>query len=294
MVSAVHSHSPKDLIAGVAVTTLVILAALSFTVLGPVMGLFIPLPILFYRSKLGRQAGLLILGAVSLIVMSLLGWRSIGTGAFLLEVGLVGLVLPEMFEMDLSVEKTVGITAGVVLLAGAVMLGLYSLMSGTTPWDVASDYLQRSATLFLDTYKEMEPSDETINLVSASMEGILYVVIRIIPALLIVCTLFLVWSNLLLARPLLKSRQLTYPDFGQLNEWKAPERLVWVAIVSAFLFIVSGMGITEYNLMRFITFGLLTKDRSFLIHTTLLYPFTALLFLHIYYAVKPRLKKSDR
>ena len=64
-------------------------------------------------------------------------------------------------------------------------------------------------------------------------------------------------------------------------------------IVSAFLFIVSGIGITEYNLMRFITFGLLTKDRSYLIHTTLLYPFTALLFLHIYYAVKPRQEKPD-
>ena len=75
---------------------------------------------------------------------------------------------------------------------------------------------------------------------------------------------------------------------------KTREWIQLFLIVSAFLFIVSGMGITEYNLMRFITFGLLTKDRSFLIHTTLLYPFTALLFLHIYYAVKPRLKKADR
>ncbi len=74
---------------------------------------------------------------------------------------------------------------------------------------------------------------------------------------------------------------------------KTREWIQLLLIVSAFLFIVSGMGITEYNLMRFITFGLLTKDRSYQIHTTLLYPFTGLLFLHIYYAVKYRTKKPE-
>ena len=71
----------------------------------------------------------------------------------------------------------------------------------------------------------------------------------------------------------------------------------WVHILvtlSTFLFIVSGMGIVEHNLMRFITFGLLTKDRSYLIHSTLLYPFTALLFSHIYLTIKPRILAPKR
>ena len=59
--------------------------------------------------------------------------------------------------------------------------------------------------------------------------------------------------------------------------------------VSTFLFVVSGIGITEYNTMSLITLGLLTKDRSYLIHNILLYPFTALLFLHIYYKLSPRI-----
>ena len=74
---------------------------------------------------------------------------------------------------------------------------------------------------------------------------------------------------------------------------KTREWIQLLLIVSTFLFIVSGMGISEYNLMRFITFGLLTKDRSYLLHSNLLYPFTALLFFHIYYSVKPRLKKPE-
>ena len=38
------------------------------------------------------------------------------------------------------------------------------------------------------------------------------------------------WTNLLIARPLLKSRSLSCPDFGPLNMWKAPEFLVWAVI----------------------------------------------------------------
>ena len=73
---------------------------------------------------------------------------------------------------------------------------------------------------------------------------------------------------------------------------KVREWIQLLLIISAFLFIVSGMGITDYNLMNFISFGLLTKDRSFRIHNTLLYPFTALLFLHIYYAFKYRIHEQ--
>lgn len=58
---------------------------------------------------------------------------------------------------------------------------------------------------------------------------------------------------------------------------------------STFLFVISGIGITEYNTMNIITLGLLTKDRSYLIHNILLYPFTALLFLHIYYKMAPKI-----
>jgi uncharacterized protein YybS (DUF2232 family) len=75
------------------------------------------------------------------------------------------------------------------------------------------------------------------------LEGILYFVLRIIPAIVIVTTLFVVWSNLLLARFLLRSKQLFCPDFGRLNQWKAPEPLIWVAIASGGLLFFGHPGI---------------------------------------------------
>jgi len=238
-----HGQTRKDVIVAIAVTTLVSMAALHLTVLGPFVGLFVPLPILFYRSKLGRSSGLLILIAVSLIVTSFVGLNSLGTAAFLFELGLVGLILPEVFEMNLSVEKTVGFTAGGVLTMGALILALYTLVSTTSPWALASDYVEKSVKLALAMYREMDVSEEKIDMLSQSLDGILYVMLRIIPAIMIVATLFVVWSNLLLARLVLRSKELFCPDFGRLNQWKAPEHLVWVAIASGVLLLFGHPGI---------------------------------------------------
>ena len=243
MTHIAHGQTRKDVIVAIAVTTLISMAALHLSVLGPFVGLFVPLPILFYRSKLGRSSGLLTLMAVTLIVTSFVGLNSVGTAAFLFELGLVGLILPEVFEMNLSVEKTVGITAGGVLTMGALILALYTLVSTTSPWALASDYVEKSVKLALAMYREMDVSEEKIDMLSQSLDGILYVMLRIIPAIMIVATLFVVWSNLLLARLVLRSKELFCPDFGRLNQWKAPEHLVWVAIASGVLLLFGHPGI---------------------------------------------------
>jgi hypothetical protein len=53
------------------------------------------------------------------------------------------------------------------------------------------------------------------------------------------------------------------------------------------------MGITEPNLINAITLRLLSKETSYRIHSWLLYPFTALLFTHIYLTVAPRIRKKE-
>jgi uncharacterized protein YybS (DUF2232 family) len=238
-----HRPVHKDVVVAIAITTLVAMAALYLRLLGPFVGLFFPLPILFYRAKLGRSSGLFILMAASLIVASLVGRHSLVTAAFLFELGLVGLILPELFEMNLSVEKTVGITAGVIITTGGLMLALYSFLSATSPWAVASNYLKHSAELAIAMYREMGASEEDIGVAAESVEGIVYIALRILPSIVIVTTLFLVWSNLLLARLLFQRRQLFYPDFGRLNHWKAPERFVWVAIGSGILLLFGRLGL---------------------------------------------------
>ncbi|MBN2334302.1 hypothetical protein JXL21_02000 [Candidatus Bathyarchaeota archaeon] len=73
---------------------------------------------------------------------------------------------------------------------------------------------------------------------------------------------------------------------------EARRQVHFLLTVATALFVVSGLGISEFRLIETLTLGLLTKTRSFWLHSVLLYPFTALLFLHIYYAVAPRLRRN--
>jgi uncharacterized protein YybS (DUF2232 family) len=238
-----HREPQKEFVTATAITTLIAMAGLYLPVLGFLVSVFVPLPLLFYRAKLGRSQGALLLIAVTLIVASMMGQRSITATAFFFELGLVGLILSEVFAMNLSVEKTVAVTTAVVIATGGLLLALYGLLSTNSLWGLMSDYLQRNLELALAIYKEMEVSEERIAILAESMEGILYIMLRIMPAIVIVSTLFVVWSNLLLARPLLRGRDLFCPDFGTLNEWKAPEPLVWLVIVSGVLVLMPNQGL---------------------------------------------------
>lgn len=55
----------------------------------------------------------------------------------------------------------------------------------------------------------------------------------------------------------------------------------WLLLAAVALYLVSGLGITEYRTIEHLTLGLLTKDLAFRLHDALLAPFIALLLLHI-------------
>jgi len=242
-VSQIINEPQKEFVTALAITTTVALAALYLPVVGLVVSPFIPLPVLFYRSKLGRSKAALVLIAVTVIVASTMRWRSITSPLFFFELGLVGFMLSEMFQMDLSLEKTVILTTAGAVASGMLILGLYSMLSAQSVGEQISGYVSNTLQLALDMYKDMDGADERINVLAQSMEGVLYILLRILPAVAIVSTLFVVWSNLLLARPLLKSRRLHCPEFGSLNQWKAPESLVWVAIASGVLLLTPQKGL---------------------------------------------------
>ncbi len=56
----------------------------------------------------------------------------------------------------------------------------------------------------------------------------------------------------------------------------------WLLLAVLALYVITGLGITEFRIVEQVTFGLLSKPLSFMIHDNLLIPFIILLALHIY------------
>ncbi len=226
----------KDIAKGTAIAVFIFVVSIYIPIIGFFCSLFMPLPLLFYRLKLGRKAGVVIFAVTVIIMTALLDGLSIDMFFF---VGLLflGFVLGEFFELNLSIEKTLLYSCGSVLLSGLVILLIYSNMAGKNIGVLVSDYVKQNLELTMVLYQSMGMSEESIRIISNSLEHIQYVLVRIVPAMVVISTFFVAWTSLLLARPLLKSKSLFFPTFGSLQQWRSPEFLVWGVIGCGLLLI---------------------------------------------------------
>jgi len=97
---------------------------------------------------------------------------------------------------------------------------------GTVVSESLALYLEHGMAL----YREMGIPEDTLQMLSDSLDTIHYGMVRILPALTASVLLFFTWSVLLMAKPLIKAGKLPWPDFGSLTLWKVPEILVWGVI----------------------------------------------------------------
>lgn len=233
----------KDILNGIAITGLLVALSILIPVLGFFFALLVPLPTIFYHAKLGRGTSAVIPVVVTLMTILATGGFSIDIFS-LIELFILGFVLSELIEIRLSVEKTVlYCSAAVWLTATAAILFYGSLSEDNNLVAAISRYVSHNLDYTLSLYKEMGMPDETLQMIGRSMEKILYVMVRIIPAFVVASTLLIVWLNLLLAKSLFLRKGIDFPDFGHLNQWKSPEMLIWAAVVCGIMLLVPGASV---------------------------------------------------
>ncbi|BBO86827.1 membrane protein [Desulfosarcina ovata subsp. ovata] len=222
--------------------TLVIFSASVFMpVIGFLFSMFIPLPVLFYRTKLGRRHGMI----VPLVAIAVIGFIIGGITmdiVFFSGLMLLGFALSEMFEKALPVEMAIVAACGIVLGVGLGAMVMYSIASNTGVVSLVSAYVATNLKLSLQLYQSIGIPQETIDAISGSLDRIQYVLVRILPSLVAASTLFVAWTNLIAARPILERRGLAFPDYGRLNRWRAPDVLIWGVIGSGLIMLLPATG----------------------------------------------------
>jgi uncharacterized protein YybS (DUF2232 family) len=231
----------KDLLNGIAITGCLTAAASTMPILGFFFLLFAPLPVFFYRAKLGRRLGAVIPAVVLCLTAVMTDFVSADL-SFLLGFLMLGFALGEWVERDFSIEKTVLYTCGTVFLILSSVLVLYSFFLYDHPVALISAYVKQNLEYTLSLYKSMGVPENGIRVIEDSMDKIQYILVRSIPALILGSSLFVAWINLLAARPIFIGKGIAYPDFGSLNRWKSPETLVWGVIVGGLLMLIPNLG----------------------------------------------------
>ncbi|PID39355.1 MAG: hypothetical protein CR984_07240 [Proteobacteria bacterium] len=227
----------KDIATGVMATLAIFAMSVFMPIVGFLFSIFIPLPVLFYRTKLGRRNGLLV-PAVAIALMGLIFGRITMDMLFFCGLMVLGFTMSEMFEKAISVEMTILATCAVVLGAVLITIVFYSMAADTGVVAMVTAYVATNLALSVELYRGIGMPQETIDAITGSLDQIQYVMVRILPSLAAAATLFAAWTNLIAARPIMQRSGLAYPDFGRLNHWRAPDMLIWGVIACGLVMLV--------------------------------------------------------
>jgi uncharacterized protein YybS (DUF2232 family) len=229
-----RSSMTTDLFRGIVAVGLFCYAATHIPVFGFFISLLIPVLILFYRLKLGQRIGGIIPVVSGAVMAVSLGGASFEV-LFFLELMVLGFALGELFEKNLSIERTMLLACAIVIASGGACLVVYSSLAGIGPGTMVSEYVDRNLQMTMALYQSVGMSEEVLQTVSESLEVIHYFLVHILPALAVTSVLFVTWTTLIMAKPITRRFGLEYPDFGRLNLWKAPDFLVWGVIGSGII-----------------------------------------------------------
>lgn len=214
---------------GISVCLVIVSITLYLPLLGFLMAMMLPMPVLFYRLKLGRTMGAIIATVVLGIIAAASGELSIDTlfyGGLLL----TGFMIGECMEKNVSIVKT-GFYTTVAVLGLCVFIVLArTTFSGESLLPMVSSYVGENLDLTMKLYNKMGIPKENVAVIAQSMNTIQYVLVRILPSLFISMLLVVIWSNILFIKKILVRKGIYLTELANLNQWKAPEHLVWLVI----------------------------------------------------------------
>lgn len=220
--SITHPIFIRETLTGIIFCLLIYGVVFAFPLLGVFVLLFLPLPVLFYRLKLGRNSGALIAGTSFFILVLMVKGVAFDTLYF----GLLlttGMVLGECLERHMSIQKTIGLTALMAVCALFAALMVFTISQGRTLSAMMTDYMNQSMSIAQQLSPEIGmDQDMTHKLLSSMM--------IIMPGMFMTSFIITLWLNILIIRRLLKHKGITIRSIERLNLYKAPDMLVWVFI----------------------------------------------------------------
>jgi len=212
--------------------------------IGPLVVVLTPLPVLYYASHLGRLRGFSVLAASFLTSYGILYLLKQPVHLpTLLMIAITGLLLSEVIKRNYSFEKTILTASLFLFFCGTAFIGLRSWQADIAPWKLIESYVAVLIKENIELYSQLNISQEQIKVIRENTGQITRFFAGVFPALGLSGSVLTVWANLLAGQMLLQVRKFSFPEFGDLTLWKAPEWLVWIFIAAGGMLFFPGEGI---------------------------------------------------
>jgi uncharacterized protein YybS (DUF2232 family) len=238
-VFTIEVMKPIDIIGCAGSAVLLLSAATWIPVLGLFFALLTPLPFLYYATRLGLRDGVKI-AVITLLLVGLLakvaGYPQMIISCF--ESSILGLILSELYRRRFTLGLTIVLGTCSVLIVSVLLLSFVTSTEKMGSKEVNPESHENRDKETIETYKNLGFDEDEAVQFQKVMEDIIP---KIYPAMFILGTALSVCFIVLLSRPLFRFKDLPYPNFGPMDQWQAPELMVWGVIVTGFaLFLTTG------------------------------------------------------
>ncbi len=207
--------------------------------LGQMVALFTPVPLILIYVRNGKQAGLLTLVASSVVMFLLGGWQA--AAILILSFGLMAIGTSEGIRRNLKPEQT-SLLGGLLPIAvlGAIVV-FYLVRVGNNPITEVEAYLREIIANSAKTYTTMGLT-EMAAVVSSIPDSFVYYLTRLIPSITIATSVTQAACCFGIARAILMRNPGPEPLPAQpsLAVWHAPDSWVWGLIAALALIIFPG------------------------------------------------------
>jgi len=222
-----------EFIFAIAVTLALFVALASLSVLAPVGVVVAPLPVLYFYSRMGRYRGLLYVALTLVFVFWLLTSLDVPVPAsYFFIFGSLGLVLSEVLRLDLSIEKTVLISAAALLALVMAALSWHGASDGGSLSFFVEDHVARTVRENIEFYAGTGAPAAHVEMIRGKEAQMTALLLGIMPSLVVTGCAATVWISLLAGAILFRKRNMWYPDFGDLSRWKLPDGIVWGVLIT--------------------------------------------------------------
>jgi len=227
----------RSILIATAQTLGLFIAGITIPLLGQIVALFTPVPLILLYVRSGKNESVIALLCASAVMGVLSGWQTALILFF--SFGLMAIGTGEGMRRDMKPEQT-ALLGGLLPIA---VLGLitvfYIIRLGKSQVLVVEEYLRESVTTAARTYTEYGLAEmaATINAVS---DTFVHHLARLIPGILIATSMMQAASCYGIARAILARKQPveTTSAAAPLALWHAPDTWVWGLIVSLALVVV--------------------------------------------------------
>lgn len=161
--------------------------------------------------------------------------------------GMTGLLIALMTLKNGSVEKIIVYPSLFIIAAICVFFIYGGSVLSISPWQLVEKYIAEAVEGNIKLYSQLPFQAEDIKFFKDNKQNIINGLTRIFPALVVITSTFVVWSNFLLGKRILGRAGIVWPQLTALAAWKAPEFIVWIFIISGGFFFIQNKDITFYS-----------------------------------------------